>query len=186
MLINYLDLWLAILVGAFLCWVASAVIHMLLKYHEKDYQGLSNEDEVRTAVRNGSPAPGFYNIPYCSDMKQMGEEPMQAKFSEGPVGFLTVLPNGMPNMGKLMIQQFMHFLVTCALVGYVAALGLPPGADYMSVFRFVMTTAFIAFGMANLPYSIWFGQPWGTTMRFLLDAVIYGAVVAGVFAWQWP
>ncbi|NND45092.1 MAG: hypothetical protein HKN58_07195, partial [Xanthomonadales bacterium] len=181
MLINYGDLWLAILVGAVLCWVASAVIHMVIKYHDKDYKGLANEDEVRAAIRNGSPESYFYNIPYCADMKEFGSEEMQAKMNEGPVGFLTVLPNGMPNMGKLMGQQFAHFLITCALVAYVAALGLPPGADYMTVFRFVMTTAFLAFGLANIPYSIWYGQPWGTTLRFMLDALIYGAVVAGVF-----
>ena len=186
MLINYTDLWLAILLSAVLCWVASALIHMLLKYHNKDYQGLANEDAVREALAAGNPAPGYYNVPWCMDMKQMGEEPMVTKFRDGPVAFVAVLPNGMPNMGKLMGQQVAHFLVTCALVAYCAALALPPGADYMTVFRFVMTVAFLAFGMANLPYSIWLGHPWGNTIRFLIDAVIYAAVVAGVFAWQWP
>lgn len=185
MLIEYADLWLAAVIGAVLCWVASALIHMVLKYHNKDYQGLSNEDEVREAIRSGSPQPGFYNIPYCTDMKEMAEESMQAKMREGPVGFVTIIPSGMPAMGKLLGLQFAHFLLACVLIGYCAALALPPGSEYLTVFRFVMAVGFVAFGLGNIPYSIWYGQPWGTTLRFLLDALIYGAVVAGVFAWQW-
>ena len=50
-----LDLWMPILLGTFLAWIASAVIHMALKYHNSDYKELANEDEVGDAVRNGSP-----------------------------------------------------------------------------------------------------------------------------------
>ncbi len=180
------QLWLPILLGGVFAWVASALIHMALKYHNSDYTPLSNEDEVMSAVGNGSPSPALYTMPYCVDMKKMSEEAMQQKFAHGPVAMLTIFPNGMPPMGKLMLQQLLFFIFGCALIAYVAALSLPAGADYLVVFRLVGTLGFIAFGWAAIPDSIWYGHPWKNTAKFLLDALIYGAVVAGTFAWLWP
>lgn len=57
------------------------------------------------AVQNGSPNHGIHTFPYCSDMAAMNNPEVQQKFSQGPVGMLTVFPNGMPKMGKLMVQQ---------------------------------------------------------------------------------
>ena len=45
---------------------------------------------------------------------------------------------------------------------------------------------FLAFGWAIVPMSIWFGHPWSTTAKYLLDALIYALVIAGSFAWLWP
>ena len=186
MTISLLDLWLPIILGTFLAWLASGLIHMLLKYHNSDYQPLANEDEVMDAVRKGSPSLGVHNFPYCVDMNEMKDEKVQRRFKEGPVGFVTVLPNGMPPMGKLMGQQIGFFLAGCILVAYCAVLALEPGAQYMAVFRFVGTVAFMTFGWAVIPFSIWYGHLWSTTAKYLLDAFIYGLVVAGAFAWLWP
>jgi hypothetical protein len=49
------ELWLPILVSAVLLHVVSAIIHMVLKYHNRDYTGLPNEDAVRAAIRAGNP-----------------------------------------------------------------------------------------------------------------------------------
>lgn len=186
MTISLLDLWMPIVLGTFLAWMASAVIHMVVKHHNADYQPLSNEDEVMAAVKNGSPTLGMHNFPYCIDMKEMQDEAMQKRFKDGPVGFVTILPNGMPPMGKLMIQQVSYMLLACTLIAYCATLALEPGADYMSVFRFVGAVGFATFGWAVIPFSIWFGQLWSVTGRYLLDALAYGLVVAGSFAWLWP
>jgi hypothetical protein len=56
----------------------------------------------------------------------------------------------------------------------------------MSVFRFVSTAGFLAFGWAVIPMSIWYGHPWPVTAKYLLDALIYGVMVGGSFAWLWP
>jgi hypothetical protein len=186
MTINIMQLWLPIILGTALAWIASGLIHMVVKYHNADYQKLANEDEVMAAVRAGNPALGTHNFPHCVDMSEMANESMQQKFKEGPVGFLTVLPNGLPNMGKLMGQQISFFLFGCILIAYCAGLALAPGADYMVVFRFVATVGFLAFGWGVIPFSIWYGQLWSVTARYLLDALIYGLVVAGTFAWLWP
>ena len=186
MTVSLVELWLPIILGTALAWVASGLIHMVFKYHNSDYQKLSNEDEVIAAVRNGSPSVGIHHFPHCTDMSEMKNEAMQQKFIDGPVAFLTIFPKGLPNMGKLMGQQISFFLVGCALIGYCAELALAPGAEYMTVFRFVATVGFLAFGWAMIPMSIWFGHLWSTTAKYLLDALIYSLVVACTFAWLWP
>ncbi len=186
MSVHLSQLWLPILLGGLLTWIASAVIHMVLKYHNRDYRQLPNEDAVAEALRAGGAGAGFYNLPYCVDMAQMNSEEMQTKFRQGPVGLVALLPTGMPPMGKLIGQQIVFCLLACLMIAYVAALALPVGADYMTVFRLVAAVGFLTFGWANIPQSIWLGQPWGNTARYLLDALIYGLLAAGVFAWLWP
>ncbi|MBT8099927.1 MAG: hypothetical protein KJO82_09260 [Gammaproteobacteria bacterium] len=186
MTVSLLQLWLPIVLGTFLAWIASGLIHMVVKYHNSDYKRLTNEDEVMAAVRKGSPELGTHTFPFCIDMNEMKDAAVQQKFEAGPVGFLTIFPNGLPNMGKLMGQQISFFLVGCALIGYCAALAIEPGAQYMTVFRFVAAVGFLTFGWAVIPYSIWFGHAWSMTAKYLLDALIYGLIVAGGFAWLWP
>lgn len=180
------ELWLAILLAGFFCWIASSLIHMLIKYHNADYKALTNEDAVTVALAAASPAPALYTIPYCSDMKAMGEETMQKKFNAGPVAMISVMPNGMPAMGKLLLQQILFFLVGSFLIAYLASLSMVSSADYMTVFRQVFIAAFLTYGWAQIPYSIWMGQPWSNCARYLIDAVIYAGVTAGTLAWMWP
>ncbi|MDX2219095.1 MAG: hypothetical protein SF172_08740 [Burkholderiales bacterium] len=184
--VNLTDLWLPILLGTVLAWMASAAIHLALKYHNSDYKPLANEDEVAAAISRGAPQPGIHTIPYCVDMAKMNEPAMQAKFTNGPVAFVTVFPSGLPPMGKLIGQQILYFLVGCALIASCAAHVLPPGAASMSVFHLVAPMAFLAFGWGVVPFAIWYGHPWSTTAKYLLDALIYGLVVGGSFAWLWP
>jgi len=99
---------------------------------------------------------------------------------------ITILPDGMPSMGKLLAQQVVYFIVGSALIAYLASLSIVSGADYMVVFRNVFVASFLTYGWAQIPYSIWMGQPWSNCFRYLLDAIIYAAVTAGTFAWLWP
>lgn len=184
--VSLMQLWIPILASGLLAWIASGLIHMVLKYHNSDYKQLSNEDAVTNAIRDGSPAVGFYSFPFCLDMAEMKNESVQQKFAVGPVGFLAILPNGMPKMGQLMGQQIAFFIVGSFLIAYCASQVLAPGADYLSVFRFISSVGFLAFGWALVPFSIWYGHPWSTTAKYLLDALIYCLVVAGTFAWLWP
>jgi len=186
MAVSLSALWMAVLLAGVLCWFASALIHMLLKYHNFDYRELSNEQEVVAALSAGSPSPALYTMPYCADMKQMGDEAMQKKFHDGPVAVIAVMQNGMPPMGKLLLQQFLFFISGAMLIGYLATLSMVQGAEYMSVFRFVFVAAFVTYAWAQIPHSIWLGQPWSNCVRYIIDALIYSAVTAGAFAWLWP
>ena len=186
MSVSLMQLWLPILLGGVFCWVVSALFHMVVKHHNADYKKLSNEDQVADAIREGSPAPGMYHMPYCVDMKEMNDEAMQAKFKQGPIALIGVFKNELPPMGKLLGQQILFFIIGCLLIAYAATLALPAGAEYMTVFRVVMITGFLAFGWGLIPFSIWYGHPWSNCIRYLIDALIYAAVVAGTFAWLWP
>ena len=115
------DLWLPILVSAVLVFLVSAIIHMVLKYHNKDYTRIPNEDAVRAAIRAGNPAPAQYVIPYCTDMKDMEKPEMKQKYAEGPVAVINLLPPGTPNMGKNLAQWFAFLLVVSLFSGYVAS-----------------------------------------------------------------
>lgn len=186
MSVSLMQLWLPIVIATILAWISSSLIHILLKYHNADYQRLDNEADVAAAIGAGSPQKGVHSIPYCIDMKEMADPALQKKFSDGPVAFVTVFDNGMPNMPKLIGQQIIFFLIGCTLIAYCATLSLTAGTPYMEVFRLVSAIGFLTFGWGQVPFGIWYGHRWATVGRFLLDALIYGLIVAGVFAWLWP
>jgi hypothetical protein len=180
------SLWLPIVLSAVLVFIASSIIHMVLKYHNKDYTRLPNEDAVRAAIRAGNPPPAQYIIPYCSDMKDAEKPEMQQKYAEGPVAVLNVMRPGRPNMGKYMGQWFLFILVVSFFIAYVAAHALPAGAQYLHVFRIVGAVGFLAYGMGQITAAIWWGKPWSVAMKDLLDGLIYGLVTGGTFGWLWP
>ena len=45
------SLWLPIIVSAVLVFVTSSIVHMVLRYHHRDYTKLPNEDAVRAAIQ---------------------------------------------------------------------------------------------------------------------------------------
>ena len=77
-------------------------------------------------------------------------------------------------------------LLGALFAGYIAAIALPPGGHYLSVFRFVGTSAFMAFSLGLLHDSIWYARQWSTTLKLMLDGLIYSLVLAGTFGWLWP
>ncbi len=105
-MVGIASLWLAILFSAVIVWFASALIWMVLPHHKADYKALPDEDAARTALQPQSLAPGQYNIPHLTSMKEMKLPEAQQKFAEGPVAFITVLPNGAPPMGRNMAISF--------------------------------------------------------------------------------
>ena len=44
------SLWLPVVLSAVAVFVISAILHMVLKYHKRDYRGLPNEEAVRAAA----------------------------------------------------------------------------------------------------------------------------------------
>jgi hypothetical protein len=180
------QLWAPILLSAFLVFLASSLIHMVFKWHNSDYQQLPNEDEVRAVIAKGNPAPGQYVTPYCMDMKEMANPEMVKKYETGPVGMFTIMKNGKPNMGPTLGQWFVFTVVVSVFVAYVASHAILPETSYLKVFQVVGSVAFLTYGGACVPQSIWMGTQWKITAKNLLDALIYGCVTAGAFGWLWP
>ena len=87
---SILDLWLPILVSGVICFVASSVIWVVIKWHNSDYKKADREDDVRAALKGS--APGFYVLPYCIDFKEMEKPEVRQKFDDGPNQHSTALP----------------------------------------------------------------------------------------------
>jgi len=179
-------LWLPILLSAVFVFVASSVLHMVLPIHRSDHRKLPGEDAVRDALRAQAIPPGQYMFPCAESMKAMGSPEMIAKFEEGPVGLMTVLPNGPVNMGKPLLQWFLFSILVSVFCGYLGYVALGPGAHYLAVFRITGTVAVLAYAVSHVPDSIWKGLSWSITAKFVFDGVVYGLVTAGTFGWLWP
>jgi hypothetical protein len=182
----FLSLWIPVLVSAVAVFVVSSIMHMALKYHKADYKRLPNEDAVRDVLGKGNLPPGLYQMPYCTDMKSMGDPATKAKFEKGPVAVITVIPNGMPAMPKHLAQWFMFSLFVSFTAAYIARHTLHPGEDGMLVMRITGAVAFAAYGLTNVLDSIWKGQPWSNTGRAMIDGAIYAVTTGATFRMLWP
>jgi hypothetical protein len=180
------SLWLPVLLSAVLVFVVSSLVHMVLKYHNRDYTRIPNEEAIRTAIRNASPPPAQYIIPYCGEMKQMQTPEMKQKFTEGPVAVVNVMRPGVPSMGRPLTQWFLFSLLVSFFIAYVASHTIPAGTRYLEVFRIVGAIGFLAYAAGTIPPSIWMGKPWKVTWKDVLDGLLYGLVTAGTFGWLWP
>lgn len=178
-------LWLPIVLSAVIIFVASSIMHMALKYHQSDYSQLPDEDKILAGLRPANLKRGLYVFPFCTH-KDMKSPALIEKYKQGPVGFLTILPSGPPAMPKFLVQWFVYCLLIGFFVAYLTGRTLPPGVDYLVVFRVAGTAAFLAYGLGQLSNGIWKGQRWSSTIKEVIDGLIYGLLTAGTFGWLWP
>lgn len=180
------QLWLPILVSGVLVFFASSILHMVLRaWHGPDCSGFSNEDEVRAAMRKGSTGAGIYIVPYCKP-EQMKSPEAQQKFKEGPVAFVFMRAAGAMNMAAPLIQWFVFCLLVSLFAAYIGAITLAPGTAEMQVFRVIATAALLGHVFGAIPMGIWWGQPWRSVIKHVVDGIIYALVVGAVFVWLWP
>ncbi|MDH3745570.1 MAG: hypothetical protein OES47_10770 [Acidobacteriota bacterium] len=185
-MVGIFELWLPILLSAVFVFAASSVFHMVLKFHKKDYDKLPDEDRIMASMREEKVGPGNFSFPHVQDMKDFGSPEVQEKFKNGPVGFMNVLPNGMPNMGACLTQWFVFSIVVGVFVAYLTGRTLDAGTDYLAVFQIAGCVAFMAYGLAEAIASIWKAQRWSTTARHMFDGLVYALLTGGTFGWLWP
>lgn len=178
-------LWMPIVVSAVIVFIVSSIMHTVLKYHHRAIHRLPDEETLTAAMRTAGVKQGLYMFPHC-DPKNMKSPEMQEKYKQGPIGMLTVLPNGMPNMPKFLGLWFVYCLVIGLFTAYVTGHVLPAGTPYLSVFRVAGTVAFMSYGLGHLSNGIWKGQPWGVVFTEVVDGFVYGLMTAGTFGWLWP
>lgn len=182
-----LSLWLPILISAVAVFIVSAIIHMVLRYHRNDYEPLPNEDAAIDALAPMSIPPGDYIMPYAGDMSAMKDPAYLEKVKRGPVAFITVIPaSKVMSMRNQLTGWFLYSVFVSLLAAYLTGRALGPGAEYLEVFRFAGTTAFVGYSVALLHDSIWFGRKWSSTLKSVFDGFVYACVTAGVFGWLWP
>lgn len=184
-MLSIAQLWLPALLSAIGVFIASAILHMVLKFwHRHDYKGFVNEDEVRDAIRRNAAAPGVYALPYCR-MEDMKKPETAEKFRQGPVGLLTLRRPGPMRMGPSLVRWFIFCLIVSAFCAYVASSTMTAGASLRQVFRVVGTIGFMAYAFAAVPAGIWGGRPWSLVIKDVIDGLIYGLITGALFAWLW-
>lgn len=181
-----LSLWLPILLSAVLVFFVSSILHMMLPIHRKDYSPLPQEDALRGDMRSRGLRPGNYAFPCPQTSAEMRDPEILKKYDEGPVGFLHVMPDGPPAMGKSLVQWFVYSLLVGVFVAYLAQHTIVAGAEYWTVFRVTGATAFLAYAMGQPQDSIWKARHWSTTFKHMFDGLVYSLMVAGSFAGFWP
>jgi len=185
-MVSIISLWLPILLSAIVVFIISSVLHMVITYHNNDFKKIPSEDQVMNDLGKYDIPPGNYAMPFTSDNKERKSSEFQEKMKRGPVAFVTVLPKGQINMGSSLAMWFVYSIIVSVLAAYITGRALPPGAHYLAVFRFVGATSFIGYSIALMQNSIWYGRSWGTTIKSMLDGLIYSLFTAGVFGWLWP
>jgi hypothetical protein len=178
-------LWLPILISAFIVFVASSIMNTVLPYHRSDYRQLPDEDKLLTLMRAAGLMRGLYIFPFGTH-KDMKTPAMEEKYKQGPVGMMTLFPNGPVAMPKFLGQWFGYCLIVALFVAYLTGHTVAPGARYLAVFRVAGTAAFMAYGLGQLSNAIWKGQTWSMTFKEVMDGLVYGLLTAGTFGWLWP
>lgn len=185
-MVPILDLWLPILLAAFLVFLMSSIIHMALRYHANDYRKLPDEAAAAGALRALDLPDGQYALPKAGSMREMSSPEFQAKVRQGPNAMLTIWGGTSPSLTRPLVWWFLYAVVIGVFAAYVAGRALGPGAEYSAVFRFVGVTAFAGYALADVQRSIWWRQPLSVTARNLLDGLLYALLTAGAFGWLWP
>ena len=182
-MITLFSLWLPVVVSAVFVFVASCIVHMLLRYHSTDFAQLPKEDEILEGLARFELPPGTYVFPWSNFGKDLKAPEFKAKLDRGPAGFLTVFPRGPLGMGRSLALWFLYCAVVSVFAGYAARLAAAPGAEYLHVFRVASTTAFAGYALALLQNSIWYKRSWLTTAKSMFDGLLYALVTGGTFGW---
>ncbi len=174
-----------ILVSGVLVFVASSIIWMALPIHTPDIKFIPNEPDFINAIEPLDLKPGLYMYPNCADPKDMKSDAFQARWKSGPWGMITVRGSA-PNFPINLLKCFISYIVIAAMCGYLAGIGLAPGAEYMDVFRVVGTAGILGFCMGSFAGDFFLGKPNRFIITSFIDGVIFALITAGVFAWLWP
>ena len=185
-MVSVMSLWFPVVVAAVLVFVMSSIIHMVLTYHRSDFGAVPEEGAVRDALRPFGIPPGEYVVPCASSPADMKSDAYQSRVSEGPVLFMTVLPNGMPNMGKNLAYWFVYCIVVGIFCALVAGSAFGPGAEYHEVFHIVGLTAFAGYVLGGWQSTVWYSRKVSTSIKNTFDGLLYALLTAGAFAGFWP
>lgn len=164
-------LWMPILVSAVFVFIALSIIHAMLGWHKGDMTMVPGEDKVMETLRGLNVQPGDYRFPYSNSVDETKTPAFAEKMKEGPVGFMSILPSGDVNMGKLLGQWFVYSLFIAVIVAYVTGRG---------------AVAFCCYVVAHWQNWIWWGKSTRFTVTNSLDGIIYALVTGATFGWLWP
>ena len=178
-------LWLPILVSAVFVFIAANILWMALPFwHRADYGRTGNDQAFVDAAK--SLKSGLYIFPFV-DWKDMTPE-KKTEMAGQPAGFMIVRNPNRFSFGATLAGYFLFIVLISFVVAYLASLVMGPGQPYARVFRFVGTAGILAwsFGGSGISESLWYGKPWSSTIKSMIDGVIFGLLMGGTFGWLWP
>ena len=187
-MVGLTSLVVAILVSAVIVFFASFILHMVVGYHKSDLRKLSDqhENDIIALIGRMNLPPADYAVPHPGSPDRMKDPAFVAKMTKGPLVIMNVSPGAPPNMGKSLAMWFIFVAIVTFFSAYIASRAVTPGSDYLTVFRFVGTSAFMGYALGQIPESIWYKRSWVRTSKSVFDSLIYALLTAGVFGWLWP
>ena len=181
----FMSLLLPIGISTVAVFVLSMIIHMS-PWHHGDFVRLPDEDGVMRALRPFNLPPNDYAVPHPGSGDYMKSPEYDAKRVAGPVMFLTVVPSGPWNVGKLMGTWFLFVLVVAACVAFFVGTIVPPAGGRHLVFHHVAVITFLSYAMGGAPLSIWYNRKWSTTFKYAVDALLFALATGVIFSMMWP
>ena len=179
-------LWVPILVSAVFVLIALVLIHSLVGWHKGDMIAVPGEAKVMETMRGLNVPPGDYRFPYSNSTAEMTGPEFIEKMKQGPVGIMSIRPNGEINMAKLLGQWFVYTILIAVLAAYITGRTRAPGASYLEVFRVSGAVAFCCYVVALWQDWIWWGRSTRFTVTSSLDGIIYALITGATFRWLWP
>lgn len=185
-MVSLLSLLVPILVSAVVVFIASAILHMLIPFHKNDFRKIPREDEFLEAVRRFDLPAGDYVAPHAEGPAAMKDPAFVEKRAKGPTIVMTLTPGAPPSMATHLTKWFIYCIIVNLFAAYIASRALMPGAEFMDVFRFVGTAAFMGYSLALAQNWIWYMKNGEATFRSMIDGLAYAMLTAAVVGWMWP
>jgi hypothetical protein len=179
-------LWMPIVLSAIVVFIASSIMWMALPHHKTDWIDIAGGDARLLSLIKELDLWGRQYVFPAGLMGGRRDPALAEALKDEPTGFLIVRPHGGSSLGRSLVYYFIFNLIVSVFVGYLAYHTLPPGADYLSVFRVTGTATILAYGAGAIPEAVFFGRSWSMTFKQVLDGIVYGLLTAGVFGWLWP
>jgi hypothetical protein len=155
-------------------------------WHRRDYVRLADEEGVMKTLRAFNISPNDYVVPHPGSGKEMASPEYDAKREAGPVMFVTVLPSGPWNIGKMMGLWFLFVLAVSASMAWIVGGIVPPGGNTHGVFHCVAMISFLTYAMGAVPMSIWYNRKWSTTFKNAVDSLLMALATGWIFSMMWP
>lgn len=175
------SLLVPIILSAIALFFASFLSWMVFQLHRDDWKKLEKEDEFLKTMQELNVPLGNYMFPGTNSPKEMNSEEYKQKWEAGPCGVMTVFPK--VNMGKKLGMTFVYFLVISFALAYLSTLAIAPGAEFMTVFRFLATAGFFIFLSSVVQHAIWFHN---RILGHVIESILYAIIVGLIFGFLWP
>lgn len=176
------QLWLPIVLSTIAIFFASFLSWMVLGLHKNDWKKAPDEDSLTKALVDcGLKRGATYMLPMCDTPERMKSPEFQQRLAAGPNGIITLFDKN--DMGRNLVLTFIYFGVTTVILAYLAAIGLPAGTPFATVFRFFAVAGLLTHLAAMVPQSVWFKN---RIVAHAIESIAFALILGGIFGAMWP